>query len=373
MELHELGDYFSEVEVEEAHDGYYYSVHEAIIITILGSLCGLKSIKQIHEWAVNDRIFEFMKEKFNIERIPSYYWFLCLLKLVKPASLSKCFTAWVQSLLPEEKDFTISFDGKTVRSTGKMKRYSSPLHIVSAQLSELGLTFGQRSVDGKSNEIPAVQALLRELDINGCLIVADALNCQKETARIAVECGGDYLLDVKDNQPVLKQDIEDYIQDPDLQKTMDTKTTAEKNRERIETRTAYVTQDTEWLPGKPEWAKLCTIGAIHTQFETEKGKSSEWHYYISSRVLTAEGLLKYARAEWSVETMHWLLDVHFGEDFCRVQDSNIQQNLNILRKCSINLVKLYKKACSSKRPISNIMFDCLLDPFCILNVISCKS
>ena len=61
MELYELGDYFSEVDVEEAHDGYYYSVHEAIIVTILGSLCGLKSVKQIHEWAVNDRIHEFLR------------------------------------------------------------------------------------------------------------------------------------------------------------------------------------------------------------------------------------------------------------------------------------------------------------------------
>lgn len=371
MGIYEIQDYFTEVDMEEAHDGYYYSVGDVITVTILGSICGLKSVKQIHTWAVNDRIREFLKEKFNIERLPCYYWFLCLLKLVKPDSMSRCFTAWVQSLVPERAGSTIAIDGKTVRSTAKMKSYSSPLHIVSAQLGELGLTFGQRSVDGKSNEIPAVQELLRELDIKGCIIVADALNCQKETAQATIDGGGDYLLSVKDNQAMLKQDIEDYVQDSDLRKTMDTKTAREKNRGRTETRTAYVTQDINWLDGKKNWAKISSIGAIHTQFETSSGKTSEWHYYISSRALTAESLLYHVRAEWSVEAMHWLLDVHFNEDFCRIQDSNIQKNLNILRKCALNLVKLYKQSRSSKRALSNIMLDCLLDPFCILNVISC--
>jgi protein involved in sex pheromone biosynthesis len=59
--------------------------------------------------------------------------------------------------------------------------------------------------------------------------------------------------------------------------------------------------------------------------------------------------------------MHWLLDVHFSEDFCRVEDKNVQQILNMVRKVAINSVKTYKKKLNSKRPISNIMFDCLLD------------
>ena len=88
----------------------------------------------------------------------------------------------------------------------------------------------------------------------------------------------------------------------------------EKNRGRIENRTAYVTYDTDWLYQKSEWKKLCCIGAIHTQFETKKGKSDEWHYYISNRDMTPDQLLHHARMEWSVESMHWLLDVYFEED-----------------------------------------------------------
>lgn len=97
---------------------------------------------------------------------------------------------------------------------------------------------------------------------------------------------------------------------------MDRATQTEKNRDRIEKRSAYVTEETGFLRGR-----------------------EEWHYYISSRRLTAAQLLHHARMEWTVETMHWLLDVHFGEDGCRIEDRNIQQNLNMLRKAALNLIK----------------------------------
>ena len=132
-------------------------------IVVLGSLCGLKNLNQLHQWAKNERTREFLRKEFNIERIPCYYWFLCLLKMVKPDSLSRCLMRWAEEQLPEDrKGVTVSLDGKTVRSTGKMDSYESPLHVVSAQLCELGITFGSKSVEGKSNEIPAVQELLRE-------------------------------------------------------------------------------------------------------------------------------------------------------------------------------------------------------------------
>lgn len=108
--------------------------------------------------------------------------------MIKPESLNSCFMHWVYSFMPEKAErLTIALDGKTVCSTTKMEKYESPLHIVSAQISELGIMLAQRSVDGKSNEIPAVQELLKELNIKGSVIVADALNCQKETADIIVK------------------------------------------------------------------------------------------------------------------------------------------------------------------------------------------
>ena len=188
MKNNGIREYFEEVELAEEYDGYFCSVSEVITIAILGSMCGLKNIKQIHQWATNDRVSEFLKEKFGINHVPCYYWILCLLKLIKTESLNRCFGNWVYSFMPQNaKDLTISLDGKTIRSTTGMDSYESPLHIISAQVSELGLTLAQRSTDDKSNEIPAVQELLKELNIKGHIVVTDALNCQKETAAIIIE------------------------------------------------------------------------------------------------------------------------------------------------------------------------------------------
>jgi predicted transposase YbfD/YdcC len=366
-----ITEYFASVETTKEHKGYFCSVGEALTIVILGSICGLKNVSQIQQWAADSRTREFLANHFSIESVPCYYWMLCLLKIINPKSLNRCFSKWVQSLLPDtKKGLTLSVDGKTVRSTEKMESYESPMHIVSAHIAELGITFGQYTVRDKSNEIPAVRELLSLLDIEGCLVVADALNCQKDTARVIAGGKADYLLSVKDNHPSLKKDIEDYVQDESLRKTMDTHKITEKNRERIETRTAYSTEDIAWLYGRKEWANLNCIGAVHTQFASKKGTTDEWHYFISSRRLTAEELLRHARLEWSVESMHWLLDVHFDEDFCRVEDENVQQNLNIVRKIALNTVKLFKEKKSLKRPLSKIMFDCLLNTQNILPILA---
>jgi len=304
-----IWEYFSEIETTKEHKGYFCSVGEALTIIMLGSICGLRTVNQIHQWAASHR-----------------------------------------------------------------EKYENPMHIVSAQIAELGITFGQQTVEGKSNEIPAVRELLELLEIEGCIVVADALNCQKDTAKAIVNRKADYLLSVKDNQQTLKQDIEDYVQDDSLRRGMDTFTTCEKKSGRIERRIAFSTCDIDWLYGKEEWAELSCIGAVNTQFTTKNGKTNEWHYYISSRRLTAKELLNHARLEWSVETMHWLLDVHFHEDFCRVEDENVQQNLNIIRKVALNSIKLHKEKSESKRPISKIMFDCLLEPVNMLSVLcSCEN
>ena len=364
-------EYFENIETTMEHEGYFYNVGEVVSIMIMGLLCGLKNTSQIHQWASSEKVSAFLNEKFGISKIPCYYWMLCLLKIIKPESMNCCFMEWVSSMHPVDREGTvISLDGKTIRSTVKEGSRKNPLHIVSAQIAGLGMTFAQKTVENKSNEIPAVQKLLGEMDIAGCMIVADALNCQKKTAEIIVSKGADYMLDVKDNQKNLKNEIREYIEDDALRTEMDTAATLEKSRDRLEKRTAYCTHETDWMTCGREWDNIACIGAVHLQVTTLKGKSDEWHYYISSRKLTAEEMLKTARAEWSVETMHWLLDVHFGEDFCRAIDTNIQQNLNMLRKAALNMIKRYKQNTNSKLALSKIMFNCLLDSNAILDVLA---
>ena len=291
MDRTTLIDFFEEVETTEECNGYFCSIAEAIGIVVLGSLCGFRNVRQIHHWAENARVKEFLKEKFQIAHIPCYFWLLTLLKMVKPNTLNECMMKWASQFMPEDRNgTTISLDGKTIRSTVGRKSMDSPLHIISAQICEIGVTLASEAVEGKSNEIPAVQELLKKMDIEGCLIVADALNCQQKTAEAIIAGKADYLLDVKANQRNLEEEIAEYIKDDELRGSMDKKRTVEKNRERIEIRTAYTSDDAAWLCGREKWKNLCCIGAIRKEVEADGKRTEEWDYYISSRKLPASAL-----------------------------------------------------------------------------------
>ena len=163
---------------------------------------------------------------------------------------------------------------------------------------------------------------------------------------------------VKDNQKNLKEDIEFYFKTHNVESY----TTKEKNGGRIETRTAYTSCDIDWLCDKQKWSKLSCIGAIRRQFEKDGTKSNELHFYISSATLTPEQLLAHARLGWAVESMHWLLDVHYAEDKTRIWDMNVQQILNIDRKIAPNLIRIYKEAsCTKNTPLTRVMKANLFD------------
>ena len=382
MRWEELEDALEVLETEREYDGYFCSIKDAVVIGILGSLCELRSMKKIHAWATSEHVRSFLAEQFNIKRIPCYWWLLSLLALIKPESLNRCMKQWVVSVVPhlaakieaeeeqqskkKHKMLTVAIDGKEIRSTRNMKKYDSPLHIISAQIGELDLSLAQKTVESKSNEISAVQRLITELEISGCMVVADALNCQIQTAQAIIDAKADYLLSVKGNQKDLMDDIAAYVQDEKLRSKMDSITKTETGHGRVETRSAYTSDDVSWQPGGRNWPELKCIGAIHTRFETKKGVTQKWHYYISSKALSAQELLHHARTEWSVESMHWLLDVHFDEDRCRVQSKNIQRNLNMLHKMALNIIRIHKRETQSKLPLNGIMFRALMNPHALL-------
>jgi predicted transposase YbfD/YdcC len=198
------------------------------------------------------------------------------------------------------------------------------------------------------------------LDVSDTVVVADALHCNPKSAKAVIEAEADYIFVVKDNQETLKNDIELYIQNENIASF----STTEKNGGRIETRTAYASCNIGWLDQKSKWLNLSCIGAIHREFENIKNgqKTSEWHYYISSANLRPEELLTHARFEWAVESMHWLLDVHYKEDRTRVWDMNVQKLLNIAKKIALNLVRIYRDANHPQRiALSKVMRDNLFD------------
>jgi len=356
--LNELQKAMEEVERESEHKGYWYRLRDILTILICGMLCSLQTIDDIHEWSQSTPTRKLLTKRFKIEKVPCRAQFYNILGYVKPEKFNEVFIKWVQRVLcVSVSGKTVAIDGKTICSTDKLTADGNALHIASAIVSEYGLVIGSQECDTKTGEITAFRELIEMLDVKGAVVVADALHCTTKSAATVVAAEADYLFVVKDNTPKLKADIELLVREETLEKYVKT----EKNGGRIERRTAYACCEIDWLDGREDWKNLQCIGAIHTEFEKDGKCSSEWHYYISSAPLTAQSLLRHARLEWSVEAMHWLLDVHFSEDKTRVWDMNVQKTLNIMRKVALNLAKDFKSKTDSKVPISGILKRNLFD------------
>ena len=345
-------------ELDKDYNGYYYKISDILTILICGALCGLQNISDIYEWSKAAPVREFFFEAFCIRKFPSRAQFYNIIGCIDPEKFNRTFIKWVENILPDgASGKTIAIDGKTICSTDKLTEDNNPLHIITAIISESNLILGSLECNTKISEPEALRELVEMLDISGAIIVADALHCQKKSAKKIIDEGGDYLFVVKDNEPTLKNDIELYVQNEEMEESSRT----EKNGGRIEKRTAYVTQEIEWLTNKEKWQGIKTIGAIHTEFTKGEKTTSEWHYYISSATLNAEDLLKHARLEWAVESMHWLLDVHYQEDKTKVWDMNIQKTLNIIRKIALNIARDYKNKNEPRTAISGILKRNLFD------------
>jgi predicted transposase YbfD/YdcC len=359
--LEQLQEMAREVETKEAYEGYYYKVSDVITILVIGLLCALRSAHEIYQWSRSKSVSAVFSEHFGIVRMPCYAQFMNILGNVKADSLDRIFIKWCKTLMGNRlKDKTIAIDGKTVCSTVNMEAFESPLHIVSAYVSEFGLTIGQVAVDAKSNEIPAVQELIKALNIEGAVVVADALNCQKKTAQAVIDGGGDYLLAAKENQPDLYNDMKLLFGTESA--SMEQYEKAENSHGRHEKRTSFVSHDIDWYENKDKWANLSCFGAVRRVCEVGDKRSDETRYYISSRKLSAEQLLNYSRNEWGVESMHWVLDVVYNEDRTTLMDKDAQRTLNTLRKTAMNLVRLYKDAHSPKNSLVGIMRNNLFNP-----------
>jgi len=349
------------------HQGYYYRLSSTIEILIMGLMCRMTTLADIHAWAESKHVRPMLAENFGITKIPCYSHFTNLVGMIDANELNNIFMEFFCKLVGEVVGKTIAIDGKTICSTANMGNFKSPLHIASAFVVENGITIGQLAADAKSNEIPCVRELIRLLNVEGATIVMDALNCQTKTAKEILDAKADYVLSVKKNQRNLRDDIAEMLEfkqsDPCESKllSLETISKTEKGHGRIETRTAAVTHDVDWLKQRCSFPEIQTIGSITTKAETR--------YYISSRVLSAEQLLTITRQEWAVEAMHWQLDVVFAQDTTTLHEANSQLLLNILRKAVMNVLKVYRDKHEPKSSMTNITRKCLHDTDVLLDVL----
>jgi predicted transposase YbfD/YdcC len=293
--------------------------------------------------------------------IPSHDTFERVFDWLDPEAFQRCFRAWVAALAAQSGWGHIAIDGKALRGSHSRGKGLGPLHLVSAWAAHAQLTLGQVAVEDKSNEITAIPRLLELLDLEGALVTIDAMGCQKEIAQGIVAGGGDYVLAVKDNQPNLLEDIQQTLVkafDTNYQDMLyDTHVTEERGHGRHERRSYVVLYHLEGLRDRELWRGLQALGMCVRE-RTIKGETSEeTHYFIGSTKGRAATYAAALRNHWGIENnLHWQLDISFREDANRVQKRNGAENLALLRRLALALLKRHpsKKSINTKRYLATL-------------------
>jgi len=323
-----------------------YSLDEILFLTISAVISGCSTWVTIAEFGKLkvDWLRKFYSYQYGT---PSHDAISDLFSIIDPKSFGECFMSWVKAIADITDSEVVSFDGKTIRGVGSNSR-KYPIHIVTAFCTKNRISLGQESVEDKSNEIIAIPKLLDLLTLTGCIITTDAMGCQKKIAEKIREKNADYILQVKDNQKELKQQIEKVF---GLEKAKSRDTETDFGHGRIETRTCEVITDLKFLDGKEEGAGLSSVVRIESMRETKKTgvRTSEFRYYITSIKGNAKLINSSVRTHWGIENhLHWNLDVIFNEDGQLKRKGNSPKNFNIISKVALGLIENEKTANMSK-------------------------
>lgn len=315
-------------------NGTRHDFQEILVMAVCAVLSDCDTVEDIAEWTA---VKQSWLHRFLAlpNGVPSQDTFLRIFRLIDPQQFEGAFRRWVAGIVTALGG-QIAIDGKSLR--GSADAAQGPVHMVSAFHTDLSLVLGQEKVAGKSKEITAIPELLSALDLGGYLVSIDAMGCQKAIAGRIVAQGGDYLLAVKGNQPTLLRVIKDaFVDRAGAQLCYED---VEKSHGRTVRQFAWVAS-AEGLVDPQHWPGCRSIGRILTQ-RVEGGQYAEpeFRYYISSRELSADDPASAARAHWGIENrLHWMLDVQFGEDACFVRKDHAPQNLSLLKKMVLNLIR----------------------------------
>lgn len=354
--LRALLDHFAVIEDPRDPWRVAHPLPEVLLLVVCGTIADCDDYDGIAAWG--EAHLKFLRRFLPYHHgLPGGRWLTILMNRINPDLFAAAFTAWVRETWPDRPDF-VAIDGKTSRRSHDRSADRPPLHLVSAFATTSRLVLGQEAVADKSSETTAIPVLIERLAANdglkGALVSIDAIATNPVIAATIRAAQADYLLAVKANQPTLRAEIEAFFTDApaeSLKTTMD----MDKGHGRIEQRCVTVAHDVDWLdgdrrfPGEFRLPSVATIIKIASRAELKDRCRFETRYYISSAKLTAARAADAVRGHWGIEnSLHWVLDVTFGDDQSRLRKGHGARNMAVVRHFAINLVRAAKDKHSLK-------------------------
>ena len=342
-----------------SHGNIRHKLEDIIIIGLCTVICGGEDYSDMEAFGINRK--EYLAKFLELPNgIPDSDTFRRVFERIDPSELSLCLIN--QLSVKRGRRETIAIDGKTICGSGNEKHRA--YHVISAFVAETQLTLGEITVEEKSNEIIAVPELLELIDVEGCIVTADAMSCQKKIVKKITEKGANYTIGLKQNQPALFQDTKDYFET--FSKDIQAITQFDKGHGRTEKREYRLLTDIGWLEQKSEWSGLKALGMVRSTV-TEKTETHEYTRYFITSLTDLSEFADSVRKHWSIENqLHWCLDVIFHEDASRARKDNSLLNFNVLRKFALKLASQAQFGRMSKK---RIMFSAALNPDFLLKIL----
>lgn len=349
--IYEIGSlmaYFERVIDTRKAKGKIYELGVLLVLMMLAKLSGEDKPSGIAEW-VTHRVEQLYEMKIlGRKRAPSHMTYRRVIQgIIKPGELERLMSEYQQSQYEDGQEIVFSMDGKTMKGTipkGELRG----THLLSIYVPDQGLVLVEAEVSQKENEIVVAPMILKQVNLEGVIVIGDAMHAQREVSRQIVEAGGDFIWTIKGNQARTEWAIEKLFvyevcklkQGAPLSKHCHRVSQVNKGHGRIEKRTIMVsTQLNEYL----DWPHVAQVFRLEREiWDPNCGlRKTRVVYGLTSLKpeTTSPGkLLRLIRKYWGIEnSLHYRRDVTLHEDSTRFSVGNAGHNMAILNNLVVSL------------------------------------